>query len=77
MVRVILNSVIQAERSKYLQANAWEQTKERKGHANGYTPKMVRTNLDDITFAIPQVQEGSFYPSVLEKGMIREANEPC
>jgi len=74
---MILNSVIQAERSKYLQANAWEQTKERKGHANGYTPKTVRTNLDDITFGIPQVQEGGFYLAAMEKGMIREANEPC
>lgn len=74
---MILNNVIQAERSKYLQANAWEQTKEREGHANGYTPKTISTKSGEIIFAIPQVQEGGFYPSALEKGMIREANEPC
>ena len=43
LVRVIPNSVMQAEPSKYLQANAYERTEERKGHANGYKPKTVRT----------------------------------
>lgn len=72
LIRVILNSVMQAERSNYLQANAYERTEERKGHANGYKPKTVRTKLGDITFAIPQVREGGFYPSALEKGMRSE-----
>ncbi len=72
LVRVILNSVMQAERSQYLQAKAYERTEERKGHANGYKPKTVRSKLGDITFAIPQVREGGFYPSALEKGMISE-----
>ncbi len=36
LVRVILNSVMQAERSQYLQAKAYERTEDRQGHANGY-----------------------------------------
>jgi len=69
LVRVILNSVMQAERSQYLQAKAYERTEDRKGNANGYKPKTVRTKLGDITFAIPQVREGGFYPLAIEKGM--------
>ena len=72
LVRVILNNVMQVERSQYLQANAYERTEDRQGHANGYKPKTVRTRLGDITFAIPQVREGGFYPSALEKGMRSE-----
>jgi len=72
MVRVILNSVMEEERSQHLQANAYERTEDRKGHANGFKPKTVRTKLGDITFAIPQVREGGFYPSALEKGMRSE-----
>ena len=72
LVRVILNNVMQAERSQYLQAKAYERTEDRQGHANGYKPKTVRTRLGDITFAIPQVREGGFYPSALEKGMRSE-----
>jgi putative transposase len=72
LLRVLINSVMQAERSKYLQAEEYERTEERRGHANGYKPKKVRTRVGDINFAIPQVREGGFYPSVLEKGIRSE-----
>ena len=41
----------------------------RKGHTNGYKPKTVGTRRDEITFAVPQVREGGFYPTVPEKGL--------
>lgn len=69
MVRVLLNSAMQAERSRYLQAGEYERSPDRKGHANGYKPKTVRTRVGEITFSIPQVREGGFYPSALEKGL--------
>ena len=72
LMRVLLNNAMQIERSKYLQADQYERTEERKGHANGYKPKTLRTRIGDITFAIPQVREGGFYPSALEKGMRSE-----
>ena len=72
MLRVLLNSLMQAERAKYLQAGAYERTEERQGHANGYKPKTVSTRMGEITFAIPQVREGGFYPSALEKGLRSE-----
>jgi transposase-like protein len=72
MLKVLINSAMQAERSKYLQAEEYERTEERKGHANGYKPKTVRTRLGAITFAVPQVREGGFYPSALEKGLRSE-----
>lgn len=72
MLRVLINQVMQAERSNYLQAGEYERTEERKGHANGYKPKTVRTRMGEITFAIPQVREGGFYPSALEKGLRSE-----
>ena len=72
LMRVLLNNAMQVERSKYLQADQYERTEERKGHANGYKPKTLRTRIGEITFAIPQVREGGFYPSALEKGMRSE-----
>ena len=72
MMRVLINQAMQVERAKYLQADEYERTEERKGHANGYKPKTVRTRMGEITFAIPQVREGGFYPSALEKGMRSE-----
>jgi len=35
------------------------------------------TRVGDITFAIPQVREGGFYPSALEKGMRSERALLC
>ena len=72
LVRILLNNVMQVERAKYLQAGEYERTENRQGHANGYKPKTVKTRLGEITFAIPQVREGGFYPSALEKGLRSE-----
>lgn len=72
LLHVLLNNAMQVERTKYLQAEQYERTEECIGHANGYKPKTVRTRIGDIPFAIPQVREGGFYPSALEKGMLDE-----
>jgi putative transposase len=72
LMRVLINNAMQVERSKHLQAEQYERTEERKGHANGYKPKTVKTRMGEITFAVPQVREGGFYPAALEKGMRSE-----
>jgi putative transposase len=72
LLRMLINQAMQAERAKYLQAGQYERTEERKGHANGFKPKTVRTRVGEITFAVPQVREGGFYPSALEKGLRSE-----
>jgi putative transposase len=72
LMRVLLNNIMQVERAEYLRAGEYERTEDRKGYANGYKPKTVRTRLGEITFAVPQVREGGFYPSALEKGLRSE-----
>ena len=72
LMRVLINNAMQIERSKYLQAEQYERTKDRKGHSNGFKPKTVKTRVGEITFAVPQVREGGFYPSALEKGLRSE-----
>ena len=72
IIGTLVNTAMRAEREKYLQAGDYERTEERKGHANGYKPKTVKTRVGEITFAVPQVREGGFYPSALEKGLRSE-----
>lgn len=72
LVRVIVNEAMRIERQHYLGAAPYQRTAERRGHANGFKPKTVETRLGDITFAIPQVREGHFYPQALEKGLRSE-----
>jgi transposase-like protein len=72
LIRIVINAAMQAERSEYLRAEPYQHTSERTGHANGYKPKTLRTRIGDITFAVPQVREGGFYPQALEKGLRSE-----
>jgi len=72
LLKVLINQAMQAERAKYLQAAEYERNEARRGHANGYKPKTVKTRVGEITFAVPQVREGGFYPSALEKGLRSE-----
>jgi hypothetical protein len=48
------------ESSKYLRAEKYERTENRKGHSNNFKPKIVKTLIGEITFAVPQVREGVF-----------------
>ena len=72
LLRVLINNVMQVERSRHIQARDYERTEDRKGHANGYKPKTVKTRMGEITFSVPQVREGGFYPTALEKGLRSE-----
>lgn len=72
LVRVLVNEAMRIERENYLGAKPYERTEERQGHANGYKPKTVKTRIGEVTFDIPQVREGGFYPRSLEKGIRSE-----
>lgn len=72
LIRIVINAAMQAERSEHLQAAPYEHNPERRGYANGFKPKTLRTRIGEITFAVPQVREGGFYPQALEKGLRSE-----
>ncbi len=72
LIRSVVNQAMQVERQRHLGAELYERSEERRGHANGYKDKTVKTRVGEITFAIPQVREGGFYPSALEKGLRSE-----
>ena len=72
LLRIVINAAMQAERSEFLNAEPYQRSEERRGYANGFKPKTIRTRVGDIPFAIPQVREGGFYPQALEKGLRSE-----
>jgi len=67
-LRILVDEASRIERDHLLQARPHERTAERIDYANGFKPKTVMTRLGELTFAVPQVREGGFYPSALEKG---------
>jgi putative transposase len=72
LIRTVVNTAMKVERQKYLGAELYERSEERRDYANGYKDKTVKTRVGDITFAIPQVRESGFYPEALEKGLRSE-----
>src|SRR5436305_11233102 len=72
MIRILINSAMLAERQRFLNASPYERSNERTAHANGFKPKTVLTRQGQITFEVPQVREGGFYPHSLEKGLRSE-----
>ena len=72
-LELLLNEAMLLERSNYLEAGPYERTEARRGHANGFKPKRVKTRLGEFELKIPKTRstdEGleAFYPSALERG---------
>jgi transposase-like protein len=68
-LRPLLNEAMKIERSKALEAEPYQRSESRRGHANGFKPKTLNPRLGRLTLAVPQVRgELDFYPSVLERG---------
>lgn len=68
VMRILLNEAMRIERSQVLEAEPYQRTEKRRGHANGYKPKTLATRLGEIELQVPQTRGVEFYPSVLEKG---------
>jgi len=71
-VSLLVNEAMHVERNRHLQAKPYERTDERQGYANGYKNKTLKSRLGKLDLLVPQVREGDFYPSVLEKGLRSE-----
>lgn len=71
-LRLLLNAAMRLEREKHLGAAAYERSEQRRGYANGFKPKTVQSRSGAFTVDVPQVRNGDFYPSSLEKGIRSE-----
>ena len=72
LLRIVINTAMLAERQKYLGAAPFQRSALRTDQANGFKPKTVKTRAGEVTFAVPQVRHGDFYPQALEKGLRSE-----
>lgn len=72
VITTLINHAMELERQKHLQASPYERTDQRKGYANGYKPKQIKTRLGKLHLQIPQTRGSDFYPSCFERGMRSE-----
>ena len=76
-MEIIFNEAMKLERADFLRAEPHERTSERRGYANGYKDKKVRSRLGELALKIPQVRDlkdpgDGFYPRSLERGLRSE-----
>lgn len=69
---VLLDEMMKIERSAHLRAGPYERSDQRRGYANGFKPKRVKTRVGELELAVPQTRDAGFYPSCLEKGLKSE-----
>lgn len=68
----LINEAMRLERERHLGVGPYERSDARRGYANGYKPKTVRTRVGELDLAVPQVRDASFYPASLERGLRSE-----
>lgn len=71
-LEALLNEAMIIERAQTLKARPYQRTPARRGQANGFKPKTVRTRVGELELAVPQARGVEFYPSALEKGQRSE-----
>jgi len=71
-VSLLINEAMRLERERHLGVAPFERSPERRGYANGYKPKTVKSRVGALDLAVPQVREGGFYPQSLDKGLRSE-----
>ena len=64
-VSLLMNTAMQIERSRYLQAEPYERTERRQSYANGYKAKTVKTRTGKVNLAVPRTRDCDFYPQSL------------
>jgi transposase-like protein len=71
-IGVLLDEVMRLERAQALGAGPYQRSEARRGYANGFKPKTLRTRMGPIAVRVPQTRGIDFYPSALEKGVRSE-----
>jgi putative transposase len=66
-VEILINEAMLIERDRHLHATHYQRSEERTGYSNGFKPKKLNTRVGELNLRVPQVREGDFYPSFLER----------
>ena len=71
-MQVLINECMRMERQQALGVAPFERSEARRGQANGFKSKRVKTRIGELELAVPQVRGAKFYPSALERGVRSE-----
>jgi transposase-like protein len=67
-IELLLNECMKIERQQALGVGPYQRGEARRGQANGFKPKRLKTRVGPLELAVPQVRGAKFYPRALERG---------
>jgi transposase-like protein len=67
-MELLLNECMKVERQQALGVGPYQRGEARRGQANGFKPKQLKTRVGPLNLQVPQVRGASFYPTALERG---------
>lgn len=65
MLEVMARRVMEEELERHLGAGRHERTQERRGHRNGYKPRMLKTRVGELALEVPQARGTEPYSPML------------
>lgn len=71
-IRVLIQSVIEAEVTQRIGAERYERSPERVTQRNGYRERPYETRVGELTLRVPKLREGNYFPSFLEPRRMAE-----
>ena len=67
-MELLLNECMKVERQQALGVGPYQRGETRRGQANGFKPKQLKTRVGPLNLRVPQVRGAEFYPTALERG---------
>jgi transposase-like protein len=68
VMELLINECMKIERQQALGVGPYQRGEARRGQANGFKPKKLKTRIGELQLAVPQVRGAKFYPRALERG---------
>jgi len=67
-MELLINECMKIERQQALGVGPYQRSEVRRGQANGFKPRRLKTRVGPLQLAVPQVRGAKFYPRALERG---------
>lgn len=67
-MQLLFNECMKIERRQAIGVGPYQRGEARRGQANGFKPRKLKTRVGELQLAVPQVRGAEFYPQALERG---------
>lgn len=67
LVERVVQEVLETEITRFLEAEPYERTRERRRYRNGYKPRLLKTRVGTLELLVPKDREGQFQTELFER----------